>query len=62
MLSEKVSIFNETILNALRNYIPDKTLTCDDKDPPCLTIELNLFRRIKISLTNTSKGVTLMLN
>ena len=34
MLSEKVSIFNETILNALRNCIPDKTLTCDDKDPP----------------------------
>ena len=34
MLSEKVSIFNETILNALRKCIPDKTLTCDHKDPP----------------------------
>ena len=34
MLSEKVSIFNETILNARRNYIRHKILTCDDKDPP----------------------------
>ena len=28
------SIFNETILNVLSNYIPHETLTCDDKDPP----------------------------
>ena len=33
-VTNKVSIFNETILNVLSNYIPRETLTCDDKDPP----------------------------
>ena len=33
-VNKKVSIFNETILNVLSNYIPHETLTCDDKDPP----------------------------
>ena len=33
-VTKKVSIFNETILNVLSNYIPHETLTCDDKDPP----------------------------
>ena len=47
MLSEKVSIFNETILNALRNYIPDKTLTCDDKDPPWFNYRIKSFSQDK---------------
>ena len=29
-----VSLFNKTIKNVLSNYIPHKTITCDDKDPP----------------------------
>ena len=33
-VTQKVSIFSETILNVLRNYIPHETLTCDDKNPP----------------------------
>ena len=33
-VNKKVSIFNETILNVLSNFIPHKALTCDDKDPP----------------------------
>ena len=32
-VNKKVSIFNETILNILSNYIPHETLICDDKDP-----------------------------
>ena len=61
-VNKKVSIFNETILNILSNYIPHETLVCDDKDPPWLTLVLNLFCRIKISFTKTSEGVTLMPN
>ena len=26
-------MFNETILNIFRNYVPNKYITCDDKDP-----------------------------
>ena len=33
-VNKKVSIFNETILNILSNYIPNETLICDDRDPP----------------------------
>ena len=29
-----VSLFNKTIKNILSNYIPHKTITCDNKDPP----------------------------
>ena len=57
-VTKKVSIFNETILNVLSNYIPHETLTCDDKDPPWFTLGLNLFYRIKISFTKSFEGVT----
>ena len=30
----KVSILNNTINNVLSNFIPHKTITCDDKKPP----------------------------
>ena len=33
-LNEKVNIFNETILNILRNFILHETVLCDDRDPP----------------------------
>ena len=29
LVNKKVSVFNETILNVLSNYITDETLTCD---------------------------------
>ena len=32
-ISEKVSIFNKTILSVLKNYIPHETIIYDDKDP-----------------------------
>ena len=33
-VNEKVSIFSNTILNILSNFIPYETLVCGDKDPP----------------------------
>ena len=33
-MNKKVNIFNETILNILRNFIPHETVLCDDRDPP----------------------------
>ena len=32
-VNEKGNIFNETILNILRNFIPHETVLCDDRDP-----------------------------
>ena len=33
-VSEKVDIFNSTILNILSNFIPHEFVVCDDKYPP----------------------------
>ena len=33
-VNEKVSIFSNTIMNILRNFIPYETIICGDKDPP----------------------------
>ena len=33
-VNEKVDTFSKTILNILSNFIPHKTITCDDRDPP----------------------------
>ena len=33
-VNEKVNIFNETILNILKNLIPHETVLCDERDPP----------------------------
>ena len=30
----KGNLFNKTIKNITRNYIPHETITCDDRDPP----------------------------
>ena len=32
-INAQVTVFNETILNIFRNYVPNKYITCDDKDP-----------------------------
>ena len=31
-VNEKVNLFNKTIKNIIRNYIPHETITCDDRD------------------------------
>ena len=33
-VNAKVNLFNKTIKNIIRNYIPHETITCDDRDPP----------------------------
>ena len=31
---QQVNIFNKTIINIISNFIPNKLVTFDDKDPP----------------------------
>ena len=33
-VNDMVHVFNRTIKNILRNFIPHETITCDDRDPP----------------------------
>ena len=33
-VTKKVSIFNKSVLKVLSNFIPHKTILCDDKDSP----------------------------
>ena len=33
-VDEQVTVFNRTILNIMKNFIPHATIVCDDKDPP----------------------------
>ena len=35
-----VSIFNQTIINVLCNFIPHKTVFFDDRDPPWMNKEI----------------------
>ena len=32
-INKKALLFNKTILNIIRNFIPHKIVTCDDRDP-----------------------------
>ena len=32
-INAQVTVFNGTMLNSLQNYVPNKYITCDDKDP-----------------------------
>ena len=43
--NDQVSVFNSTILNIVSNFIPNETITCDDRDPPWMNSFIkNLIR------------------
>ena len=43
--NDQVSVFNSTILNIISNFIPNETITCDDRDPPWMNSFIkNLIR------------------
>ena len=48
-VDEKVELLNETLLNIFRNYIPNKKIKCDYRQPPWMTDD------IKKSLKQRSK-------
>ena len=39
-VKEKVNLFNKTIKNIMRNYIPHETVTCVDRDPPWINKDI----------------------
>ena len=45
-MHEQVELFNKTLLNFFHNFIPNKIILCDDKDPPWMNDEVkNLIKR-----------------
>ena len=47
---QQVEIFNKTLLNIFHNYIPNKFIFCDDKDPPWINEEIKTLIHRKNSL------------
>ena len=39
-MNEQVELFNKTLLNIFHNFIPNKIILCDDKDPPWINNEI----------------------
>ena len=51
-INEQVSILNETILNVFSNYVPNKYITIDDKDPPWMNETVQLKIKEKDTMYN----------
>ena len=45
--NRQVSIFNDTILNIISNFIPHETILCDDRDPPWINSKIKKVIREK---------------
>ena len=37
---EQDELFNKTLLNIFHNFIPNKIIVCDDRDPPWMNDEI----------------------
>ena len=53
-VNEKVSLFSNTIINILSNFIHHETIVCDDKDPPWFNKAINLSFKKKKHIQNIS--------
>ena len=50
-INAQVTAFNETILNVFRNYVPNKYITIDDKDPAWMNENIKKRSKKKIHST-----------
>ena len=46
-IHEQVHFFNKTILNIFRNYVPNKTILCNAKDPSWFNTEIRKIQSMK---------------
>ena len=46
--NRQVSIFNDTILNIISNFMPNETIICDDRDPPWINSKIKKVINEKI--------------
>ena len=50
-VDEKVKRLNETLLNIFRNYIPNKKIKCDYREPPWMTDKIKTLLKYRNKLT-----------
>ena len=50
-VDEKVKLLNETLLNIFRNYIPNKKIKCDYRQPPWITDKIKTLLKERCKLT-----------
>ena len=46
-IDDQHKLFNETVVNIDSNYIPNKFITCNDKDPPWLNDHIKQVFNLK---------------
>ena len=51
---EQVELFNKTLLNIFHNFIPNKIIVCDDRDPPWMNDEIKKMIKRKNWLFQSS--------
>ena len=51
-VNEQVYLFNKTILNIFKNFIPNKNATFDDSDTPWVNEQIKSLIRLKNQLFN----------
>ena len=56
---EQVSSFNTTLMDIFSNYIPNKYITVDDKDPPQMTEAIKIKINLKKSLSRSKNVIGL---
>ena len=49
-IHNQIKLFNTTILNIFRNFIPNKVILCDDKESPWVNDEIRLLIKQKNSI------------
>ena len=54
-INKQVSILNQTILNVFSNYVPNKYITIDDKDPIWMNETIKLKKQKAICIINIFK-------
>ena len=54
---EQVAIFNDILMNIFSNYIPNKYVTIDDRDPPWMTEKIKNKINLKRSLSKSNKFI-----
>ena len=59
-IHDQLKLFNETIVNIVSNCIPDKFITCNDKDSPWLNDHMKRPINLK-HLRSTSRTKDLIL-
>ena len=61
VIHEQVAIFNDILMNIFSNYIPNKYVTIDNRDPPWMTEKIKNKINLKRSLSKSNKFIEIQM-